>query len=66
MKVLVIGGGGRACPSLEAAAVSAGAEDLLRAGEWRHQLGRGVHSRQKNSIQEFTGRGSHPCKERKS
>jgi len=45
----------QACPSVEAAAVSAGAEDLLRAGKLRHQPGRGVHSGQKNLTQEFTG-----------
>src|SRR5207237_6081329 len=34
----------RACVGVEAAAVAAGAGDVLRAGEWRHQPGRGVHS----------------------
>jgi len=53
----------RACVSVEAAAVSAAAEDLLRAGERRHQPGPRIHSGQKRFNPELQARGSRPCKE---
>jgi hypothetical protein len=57
----------RAFPSVEAAAVSAGAEDLLHAGEMAASAGtRSAFRSKKFNPKSSQVRGSHPCKERKS